>query len=451
MAQALVAEPWALLNYGEPLEGACAEAARQVLATGPHGTASSPRDLMNKAGCKQEAAFNRDPSTERAIDAGLLFVGVLPAALFMILVSFSLLIAQFRLAVAFVIAPGALLLGAVQSTRHLTGRWALFAVKALLGMIAPVIVLSAMALIDLLILTGIDFNVTVGGVRIDLVAKLVLINAANLALWMKRRVVADGVYKATTVKADRALVRAGIPTNAPEGNKALEARLKGTTVMPGMRAPVQAAANRTRAAVGGARSGTAKAATVAATAVAGPAARGSAAAAAVLGVAQRTAVAAGGSGTTDGSGRRTLTASGGGARPSATPTGAGTTTPTIGVGTPVGVLPSASFATAASRGGAIDGAGRPGVALGGGAAGPAGSSVLTPVGVNGNGSGNGRQRVRRPERLRDPRPAGPPARARRRPGHRGLGRGRRHHRPYRGAGCPVEPQRRRALLGPARP
>ncbi|MPY95291.1 MAG: hypothetical protein GEV08_20230 [Acidimicrobiia bacterium] len=357
MAQALVAEPWALLNYGNPLEGACAQAGREVLARGPHGTSGTPRQIMRDAGCREEAAFNQNPTTERAIDAGLLFLGVLPAALFMILVAFSLLIAQFRLAIAFVIAPGALLLGAIASTRHLAGRWALFAVKAMLGIIAPVVVLSAMALIDLLILTGIDFNVTVGGVRIDLIAKLVLINAANLALWMKRRVVADGIYKATTVKADRALVRAGIPTAGPETPKPLAARLDKQHVMPGVRDPVHAMSDRTRTAVGGARAGTAKLATGAATVAAGPAARGSMAAAAVLGVAQKTAVATGGN-TTDAEGRRTGTATGGGSRggrsPMSSPAvarggGSSGAMPVGTAGPQPATVPSLVFATAAAR------------------------------------------------------------------------------------------------------
>lgn len=371
MAQALVAEPWALLNYGTPLEGACAQAGREILSTGPHGTDGAPRQLLREAGCDTEAAFNQNPTTERAIDAGLLFLGVLPAALFMVLVAFTLLIAQFRLAIAFVMAPGAMLLGAIASTRHLAGRWALFAVKALLGIVAPVVVLSAMALIDLLILTGIDFSVTVGGVRIDLIAKLVLINAANFALWVKRRAVADGIYRATTVKADRALVKAGVPTAAPELSKPLAARLeKGSSVMPGMRDPLAAAANRTKTAVGGAKAGTAKVATTAASFAAGPAGRGSVAAAAVLGVAQKTAVATGGP-TVGSDGRPTGTASGGGARrPGASsPVGAapgagggsangtliGTVAPPATV--PV-VLPSAAFATAAAAnatGGGADG------------------------------------------------------------------------------------------------
>lgn len=406
MAQALVAEPWALLNYGNPLEGACAQAAREVLATGPHGTDGSPRQTMRAAGCRDEAAFNQDPTTERAIDAGLLFLGVMPAALFMVLVAFSLLIAQFRLAIAFVIAPGALLLGAVASTRHLAGRWALFAVKALLGIIAPVVVLSAMALVNLLILTGIDFSVTVGGVRIDLVAKLVLINAANFALFMKRKVIADGIYRATTVKADRALVKAGVPTAGPEVSKPLAERLDKQHVMPGVRDPIAAATNRTKTAVGGARAGTAKVATTAATVAAGPAARGSMAAAAVLGVAQKTAVATGGN-TTDGEGRRTGTAAGGGTRraggaPSSSPVGvgAGSRAPGVPIGTAAPpVLPSAAFATAAAAGDApgASGPGAIGVTRFGGGVTPAGPlNGATPNGaslhggpLNGASSPNG--------------------------------------------------------------
>jgi hypothetical protein len=395
MAQALVAEPWALLNFGTPLEGPCAVAGREILATGPHGTDAAPRKIMRDAGCTTEAAFNQNPTTERAIDAGLLFLGVLPAALFMVLVAFTLLIAQFRLAIAFVLAPGALLLGAVASTRHLAGRWALFAVKALLGILAPVVVLSAMALIDLLILTGIDFEVTVGGVRIDLIAKLVLINAANLALWMKRRVIADGIYRATTVKADRALVKAGVPTAAPETPKPLAARLDRQTVMPGVRDPVAAAAGRTRTAVGGARAGTAKLATTAAGVAAGPAARGSAAAAAVLGVAQKTAVATGGN-TTDADGRRTGTATGGasrgGAVPVLTPAAAGngrSPAASIGSSAPPAVVPSTAFATAAASRAAVNGHGPGGSGPAANGSALAGGVALAGGNANGGHLGNG--------------------------------------------------------------
>ncbi len=276
MASALVAEPWAILNFGRELEGACAQAGREILTSGPHGTSGTPRKIMRDAGCREEAAFNQDPTTERAIDAGLLFLGVLPAALFMLLVAFSLLIAQFRLAIAFVIAPGALLLGAVASTRYLAGRWALFAVKALLGIIAPVIVLSAMALIDLFILTGIDFEVTAGGVRLDLVAKLVLINAANLALWMKRKTVTDGIYRAATVKVDKAMTRGGVEAYTPKTahDNLLDSRMEGKTILPGIRSPLARTAHAAARPVNTARAGSGRAADAlskASTAAGGPA------------------------------------------------------------------------------------------------------------------------------------------------------------------------------------
>lgn len=121
---AFVAAPYDLINWGRPLTGNCAAARDVILAGGAYGNGDTPRDVMNLAGCEDEADFNHDPSPQRAMAGGVILFGAGLLLVLMIVLSVSLLVVQFVLLIVWAVTPIVLTLAiAPGAGRQLAYKW----------------------------------------------------------------------------------------------------------------------------------------------------------------------------------------------------------------------------------------------------------------------------------------------------------------------------------------
>jgi len=101
LRRSFVAEPYDLLNWGEPLTGACATARDEILARGPWGSEDEPRDVMRSAGCTEQAAFNSDPSDSRAAGSLIVMLAAIATTVLLVAIALVVFVAQLTLVAMF--------------------------------------------------------------------------------------------------------------------------------------------------------------------------------------------------------------------------------------------------------------------------------------------------------------------------------------------------------------
>jgi hypothetical protein len=104
LRRSFVAEPYDLINWGEPLSGQCATARDQILEGGPWGSEDRPREIMREAGCERAAEFNADPSDERAAAALTVSIASILITVLMMLMALAVFAAQVTLVALFSVA-----------------------------------------------------------------------------------------------------------------------------------------------------------------------------------------------------------------------------------------------------------------------------------------------------------------------------------------------------------
>lgn len=124
MHQSFVAEPYDLLNWGEPLTDACADARNEILATAPHGNDDKPRDMMKDAGCEKNKKFNENPSWARFGGGFVLMIGGMLLIVLVFLLSIGTMVFQLLLLPLWAGMPVVLTLAMMPGGgRRLLGWW----------------------------------------------------------------------------------------------------------------------------------------------------------------------------------------------------------------------------------------------------------------------------------------------------------------------------------------
>lgn len=139
LRDAFVAVPHDILNWGDVLEGRCADQRDEILATGPHGTDDTPREVMADGGsqCEEYAAFNERPTMERLMGAGLTLLAALLVLVAMMLVAVTVVVAQLVGVLLVAVMPFAVALGVMPGGgRQLLWRWAAAALRCVLAVVA---------------------------------------------------------------------------------------------------------------------------------------------------------------------------------------------------------------------------------------------------------------------------------------------------------------------------
>lgn len=144
---AFVAVPHDILNWEDVLEGRCADQRDEILATGPHGTDDTPREVMADGGsqCEDYAQFNERPTMERLMGAGLTLLAALLVLVTMMLVAVTVVVAQLVGVLLVAVMPFAVALGVMPGGgRQLLWRWAAAALRCVLAVVAMAALLTFM-------------------------------------------------------------------------------------------------------------------------------------------------------------------------------------------------------------------------------------------------------------------------------------------------------------------
>lgn len=146
ITNALVEDPYDILDWGHSLTGACAKARDQILTandptTGaplaPWDTQDQPREMMASAGCTAEANFNADASWSRLLGAAMLLLADSIAMVMMILIAATVIAAQFVGVGLVMVLPIALVAAIIPGLgRSMLYSWVGAAAKAILAILA---------------------------------------------------------------------------------------------------------------------------------------------------------------------------------------------------------------------------------------------------------------------------------------------------------------------------
>lgn len=134
---AMIERPYDLINWGADLQGSVCGAMRdEILASAPHGNNDTPRFLMGQAGCENAANYNHDPKASRLGLAGTTVVVSILALILLIIIAFSLLIAQIVLVLMTALMPFAMISAALPgSGRNLFWRWLAGTAKTVISVV----------------------------------------------------------------------------------------------------------------------------------------------------------------------------------------------------------------------------------------------------------------------------------------------------------------------------
>lgn len=124
LESSFVAAPYDIINWGRPLDGACAETRDAILTLGAFGNKDTPRDMMEDAGCQREADFNHDPGADRAMASVVLAFGSVLLLALMVVLSIGLMAAQFVLLPIWASVPIVMTLAIFRGTRSFAYTWA---------------------------------------------------------------------------------------------------------------------------------------------------------------------------------------------------------------------------------------------------------------------------------------------------------------------------------------
>lgn len=173
ISNALIAQPYDILNWKHPLTGACAAARDKILTQpGPVGppqmttdgvvmtvtgppqaqqapwdTQDYPRSVMQSAGCTAEAQFNARPTLQRTGAAALLLLAALIVLVSLTLIAVTVIAAQFVGVGLIMVLPIALVVGMVPGAgRQLLWRWVGLAAKCIVAILALSFLLTFFAI-----------------------------------------------------------------------------------------------------------------------------------------------------------------------------------------------------------------------------------------------------------------------------------------------------------------
>lgn len=173
ISNALIAQPYDILNWKHPLTGACAAARDKILTQpGPPGppqqttngavmtitgppepemapwdTQDYPRSVMLAAGCTPEATFNARPTLARTFAAALLLMAALIVLISLTLIAVTVIAAQFVGVGLIMVLPIALVVGMVPGAgRQLLWRWVGLAAKCIVAILALSFLLTFFAI-----------------------------------------------------------------------------------------------------------------------------------------------------------------------------------------------------------------------------------------------------------------------------------------------------------------
>jgi hypothetical protein len=147
-----VAEPYDLINWGEPLTGACADTRNEILVQGPWGSSDTPREMMRDAGCEAAADYNANPSDNRALAAALNMLAVALAMLFLIVLALAVFVAQITLVLLFSATSFIWIVALFPMARSVLWTWLSHLLHALLVTVAGVFLLSWMSIVGTTVL-----------------------------------------------------------------------------------------------------------------------------------------------------------------------------------------------------------------------------------------------------------------------------------------------------------
>jgi|GEM_PF-5866695 len=122
---ALIERPYDLINWGADLQGTpCGAMRDEILGTAPHGNNDTPRFLMGAAGCENAANYNHDPEASRLGLAATTVVVAILALILLVLIAFSLLIAQIVLVLMVALMPFAMISATLPGAgRNIFWKW----------------------------------------------------------------------------------------------------------------------------------------------------------------------------------------------------------------------------------------------------------------------------------------------------------------------------------------
>lgn len=182
---AFVAQPHDILNWGEVLAGRCADQRDEVLASGPHGTDDTPREVMREGGsqCEAYAEFNERPTMERLMGAGLTLLAALLVLVVMMLVAITVVVAQLVGVVLVAVMPFAVSLGVMPGGgRQMMWRWAAAALRCVLAVVAMAALLAFMLVTAAALLGNAEQTLLERfGLLVVLAAALILVRKRMLA------------------------------------------------------------------------------------------------------------------------------------------------------------------------------------------------------------------------------------------------------------------------------
>jgi hypothetical protein len=142
LRRSFVAEPYDLINWGEPLTGPCADARDEILDSGPWGDDDQPREIMRAAGCEDAAEFNHNPSDERAAASLTVAVASVMITVLMVAMALAVFAAQITLVALFSGASLVWALALFPGSRAVLWWWLSRLVWAILITFASIFLLS---------------------------------------------------------------------------------------------------------------------------------------------------------------------------------------------------------------------------------------------------------------------------------------------------------------------
>lgn len=154
-----VVEPYQLLNFGTLINSpgvpaSCQAAYTQIVQGGPWGDAGTPRNMMAGAGCQDLADYDANLTWDRLMGAILLLIAVLFVTILVVLITGTLMIAQFSLAFYAITCPAVVTLAVLPGARGVLWRWAGGIAKVVLVIVAIVMFIPLFAIFIRALLDG---------------------------------------------------------------------------------------------------------------------------------------------------------------------------------------------------------------------------------------------------------------------------------------------------------
>lgn len=146
MQRAFVAEPYDLINWGEPLTGDCAAARDDILRQGPWGSDERPRETMRAAGCDEAADYNANPTDNRAMASFMVAAAAVIITLLLLSLSIAVLTAQVVLVLLFSAASFIWVVALFPGARGVLWTWVSRLVWSVLVTVVSVFLLTWVAI-----------------------------------------------------------------------------------------------------------------------------------------------------------------------------------------------------------------------------------------------------------------------------------------------------------------